>query len=148
MRKWNIALVTLFIFVLTGCSLFDRINDSLAYVNNATEYMNTANQFAEELPVMAEEAVTSSEARQKLLSELEAMKAEIVLFNELVVPQYAQDIHNQIMTYNNQLHTGITDYIADIKNGIYDLSLLQETGIIATINQVVELRELLNQLNS
>lgn len=146
MRVWKF-LITGMLLLTCGCALLDNVNNSLNYVNESMEYINEVGQFAEQLPQLAEQAVNDATARRDLQTELETMKAKIEQFNELEAPQIAQDIHEQILAQNEKFLAGIDAYLTNIKNDIYDLSILQDTGIMNAIEQVLNLRESINQIN-
>ncbi|GAA0328175.1 DUF6376 family protein [Bacillus carboniphilus] len=142
MKKW-FGLVAL-LFLLSGCSLIEGVNNTLEYVNEATDYINEASQFAGEVPALAEQAVSDPAAREQLVQQLEEMKEEIGEFNQLEPPGIAKDIHQKIEEYNTTIQTTIDQSLEKINEGQYKLEeLLSNSPLIQTIEN---LQNTLNQL--
>lgn len=134
--------------LLSGCSLVGEVNNTLKYATTTTEYMNTANNFANSVTELSNEAMTSEEARQQLEDELTAMKAEIQEYNQTEAPAIAEDVHNQIVQANGKLEDGIDMYLDNIENGKLDPAILNNSGIITTINEISNLMNQIEQLTN
>ncbi|WP_409304380.1 DUF6376 family protein [Peribacillus sp. SCS-155] len=144
MRKARLTIsVLLLTILLSGCSFLGEVNNTLQYANQATDYIDKTQRFADEIPQLAQNAVNNVEARQDLEAELQAMKAEIQKFNGVEVPDMASDIHNQIESYNQKLEEGINIYLKNIKDGVFDPAVLENSGIMTTVNEITNL---LNQI--
>ncbi|WLD92767.1 DUF6376 family protein [Alkalihalobacillus sp. AL-G] len=148
MNKWILAITLVSVAVLSGCSLLQGVNDSLEYVNEATDYVNKATTFAEEVPALAEQAVSDQDARVQLEERLTQMKADIQNFNELNPPGVAEDVHQTIVGYNTTLEQGIDSYLKSIENGEVNPQLLEEYGILQTVNELSKTLDLLQQIGS
>lgn len=134
------------ILFLSGCSLVGEVNDTIEYANTTTDYLNTAKTFAADVQQLANEAVTDEQARQDLEDELITMKEEINQFNNIEAPAIAEDVHNQIISANTQLEEGIDLYLTNIENGKFDLTFLENSGILTTVNEISSLMESIEQL--
>jgi PBP1b-binding outer membrane lipoprotein LpoB len=134
------------ILFLSGCSLVGEVNDTIEYANTTTDYLNTAQTFANDVQQLANEAVTDEQARQDLENELITMKEEINQFNNIEAPAIAEDIHNQIVSGNTKLEEGIDLYLTNIENGKFDLTFLENSGILTTVNEISSLMENIEQL--
>ncbi|MDQ0220434.1 hypothetical protein ELQ35_15385 [Peribacillus cavernae] len=148
MKRIFIILGLLSTVVLGGCSILGEVNNSVDYVNEATDYLDKARNFAEDVPQLAEDAVTNQEARKNLENELETMQQDIKDFNETKAPSIAEDIHNQIVEYNEKLNKGIDSYLQNIENGKFDPALLQDSEIVQTANELTSLMNKIENLGS
>lgn len=143
----TIALSLLIVLsALSGCGLLEGVNNTLSYVNEATEYANEASTFAEEAPPLAERAVTDQQAAQELETKLKDMKADIEEFNELDAPGVASDLHDQVVSRNNQALEGIQVYLDNMENGQLDPSVIENTEIFQTFNEITSLVDQIQQL--
>ena len=108
--------------------------------------MSTAKNFANEIPQLAQESVTSTEAMKDLENELIVMNKEIDDFNEIIAPSLAEDIHDNIVNSNLKLQEGIDLYLANIKDGKLDPAILENSGIMKTINEITILMNQIDKL--
>lgn len=76
------------------------------------------------------------------------MKSEIQEFNQTEAPAIAEDIHNQIVNTNEKLENGIDLYLDNIENGNLDPAILQDSGIITTINEIGNLMNQIEKLTN
>jgi hypothetical protein len=148
MKKMFILFGLISTMLLSGCSFLGEVNNSLDYANEATAYLDKAKKFAEDVPQLAQDAVTNQEARKNLENELKTMKQDIKEFNETKAPSIAEDIHNQIVEYNQKLDQGIDIYLNNIENGQYDPAFLEDTEIMQTINELRDLSTQIEKLGS
>jgi hypothetical protein len=126
--------------VLSGCSLVGEVNQSLEYANEATAYLTELSQFAEEAPQLIQDAATDSQAREELENSLNTLKQDIEEFNNTEAPAIAQDIHEQLVSKNEQL---LAEIEKATENGELLIDQLENSTIFNTIN---EINELINQL--
>jgi Family of unknown function (DUF6376) len=131
---------------LSGCSILGEVNNTVEYANITTDYIESTKTFASEVPQLAKDAVTDEIARKNLEDELESMKEKINSFNEVEPPSIAEDIHNQILTSNEKLEEGIDLYLVNIENGTLDPSVLENSEIMTTVNEISSLMENINQV--
>lgn len=146
MKKIITLIAILSTVLLSGCSFIGEVNNSLNYVNQVTDYMSTAKNFANEIPQLAQESVTSTEAMKDLENELIVMNKEIDDFNEIIAPSLAEDIHDNIVNSNLKLQEGIDLYLANIKDGKLDPAILENSGIMKTINEITILMNQIDKL--
>lgn len=148
MKKISILFGLLGAILLSGCSILGEVNNSIDYADQATSYLDKASKFAEDVPQMAQDAVTNQEVRGNLEKELIAMKEEIKTFNETKAPSIAEDIHNQIVEYNEKLNSGIDSYLQNIENGKWDPAILEDSEIMKTLNELTSLMNKIENLGS
>ena len=146
MKKIITLIAIISTVLLSGCSIIGEVNNSLNYVNQVTDYMSTAKNFANEIPQLAQESVTSTEAMKDLENELIVMNKEIDDFNEIIAPSLAEDIHDNIVNSNLKLQEGIDLYLANIKDGKLDPAILENSGIMKTINEITILMNQIDKL--
>ncbi|PLR83405.1 MULTISPECIES: DUF6376 family protein [Bacillus] len=146
--KKNITIVGMIAILLSGCSFMEDLNQSVEYVNDATTYINEANQFREELPKLAEEAIANNESVQELKNSLINMKEDAEIFIAIEPPQMAEDIHAQLTDYSEQLKVAIDTYLENIELGNLDLTTLEDSQILTTLNEISSVVEQLEQLGS
>ncbi|MCM3597818.1 DUF6376 family protein [Metabacillus idriensis] len=148
MMKMFKVLAVLSLVFLSGCSLLEGVNSSLQYANDTKDYINEASAFAEELPALAEEAVNNEEARAELAQSLNDMKEEINTFKETEAPEIALDAHNQLVSYSETLESGIDSALEQIKNGDWNIQLLEDSEIVKTVSEMKGILDQIEQLGS
>ena len=146
MKKLLTAIGLAGMLFLSGCSILGEVNNTVEYANITTDYIESTKTFASEVPQLAKDAVTDETARKNLEDELEIMKEKINSFNEVEPPSIAEDIHNQILTSNEKLEEGIDLYLVNIENGTLDPSVLENSEIMTTVNEISSLMENINQV--
>lgn len=145
--KIKLLLLILAIGLLSGCSLLDKVNQSLNYVDEATQFINSGTQLAEQLPVLAGQAVTDPEARTALKNELTEMKAKIEAFNKLEPPAFAKSVHQQLLGYNETLMKEINSYLEQIKLGQIDWKAITDSQLVQTLDQVTQILDKVQNLS-
>jgi TolA-binding protein len=148
LKKTIIAFSLIFMVVLTGCSMLEGINNTLDYAEKATTYADEVSTFANEVPPLAQQAVTDEQAAQELEQRLNDMKQEIELFNELDEPAVGADLHQQVVDQNKQALKGINAYIDNIENGKLDPSVIENTEVFQTLNDITNIIDQIQQLGS
>lgn len=138
MKLKIVLLLILAVGLLSGCGLIDKVNHSLNYVEEATNFIDDTSRFAEQLPTLAGQAVTDPEARTTLKNELTGMKERIAKFNALQAPDFAKDVHGQLVGYNETLTKEINGYLEKINNGAVDWKAIENSQFIDTLNQVTQ----------
>ena len=146
MKKLLTAIGLAGMLFLSGCSILGEVNNTVEYANITTDYIESTKTFASEVPQLAKDAVTDETARKNLEDELEIMKEKINSFNEVEPPSIAEDIHNQILTSNEKLEEWIDLYLVNIENGTLDPSVLENSEIMTTANEISSLMENINQV--
>ena len=136
------------LFLLTGCSLLGEVNSSLEYADTATGYVSTVKEFANEVPSLSQDAVTDSEAMNTLETELQTMKTEIEDFNETEPPQIAEGVHDKIVSSNQRLLDGIDVSLKNIEDGTFDPSVIEDSEIMKTIDNITSLTNQIEELGN
>ena len=136
------------LILLTGCSLLGEVNSSLDYADTATGYVGTVKEFANEVPALSKDAVTDKEAMKTLETELQTMKTEIEEFNETEPPQIAEGVHDKIVSSNQQLQDGIDLYLKNMEDGTLDPTVLEDSEIMKTIDNITSLTNQIEKLGN
>lgn len=142
----KIALILLMTVMLAGCSLLDSVNTTLNYTDAATTYVEDATSFAERAPQLAEQALMDQAAVSNFVQELETMKNEILSFNGIKAPEFAQDIHQQLLAYNETLLAEIDRILKQINLGSINWESIQDSQMLQTAREIAEVLLLLQQL--
>jgi PBP1b-binding outer membrane lipoprotein LpoB len=146
MKKNVLVLAAVIAMFLSGCSLLNDAKDTLTYVNDAKNYLDKATAFANDAPSIAQQAVSDRQATAELKTMLQNMKQEIQAFNKLQAPDVAADLHQQIVDQNNKLVAGIDLYLKNMKNGLLDPSVLENTEIFQSVQEINGILDQIKQL--
>jgi methyl-accepting chemotaxis protein len=146
MKKQLLILSAIILLLLSGCSLLNDAKDTLTYVNDAKDYLDKATAFANEAPSVAQLAVGNQQSAEELTTMLQDMKQEINKFNKLQAPDMAVDLHQQIIDQNNKLAAGIDVYLNSMKNGLLDPSVLQNTELFQSVQEITSILDQIKQL--
>ncbi|WP_369900006.1 DUF6376 family protein [Bacillus manliponensis] len=136
----KIALFFMMLFAVTGCSVIEEGKNSLDYANEAVTYIDHVGTFASELTTLAQDAVNDEAARKELETKLQDLQKESKAFNELTPPDFAKDIHQQIIDYNNQLNELIDSTTKNIEEGKANLADFQNSELMQTVQQLQDLK--------
>jgi hypothetical protein len=143
MRKLLLVTTLLTSILLSGCSVLEDVNHSLAYVNKATEHINTWQDFGQKAPQMIQESATDAMTKEELEAELDKLLNEIDEFNHTDAPAIAEGVHNQIVEKNEALK-GIIE--SSMVNGELALDKLEQSELFNLINEVTTMMNLLEEL--
>ncbi len=149
MKRKKFAFVLLLAATLlatAGCSMLEQVNTTLNYATEATGFVNDANRFAEQVPLLAEQALTDPQTIDRLTAEFESMKERIATFNALQAPAFAEDIHAQLVQYNETIQGQIDDYLQQIDQNVIDLEQLANAPMLETIRNMASLVQQIEQL--
>jgi PBP1b-binding outer membrane lipoprotein LpoB len=146
MKKKVLVLAAVIAMFLSGCSLLNDAKDTLTYVNDAKNYLDKATAFANDAPSIAQQAVSDRQATAELKTMLQNMKQEIQAFNKLQAPDVAADLHQQIVDQNTKLVAGIDLYLKNMKNGLLDPSVLENTEIFQNVQEINSILDQIKQL--
>lgn len=145
--KIKLLVLSAFItFLLSGCSMLNDAKDSLTYVNDVKVYLDKATAFANDAPSIAQQAVGDKQAAAELKKMLQDMKQEINAFNKLQAPDVAVDLHQQLVDQNNKLVAGIDLYLSNMKNGLLDASVLENTELFQSVQEITNILNQIKQL--
>lgn len=143
MKKFTIMII-LATMLLSGCSFFNEVNDTLDYVGVTTEHIERLNTFAEEAPQLVENALSNPELVTDLESQLSTLKTEIEEFIALSdIPTIAEDIHQELVSKNELLLEEINKVL---ENGHLALDKLENSQIFTTITDVTSLMNRIENL--
>ncbi|MNO40531.1 hypothetical protein D3C76_306820 [compost metagenome] len=140
MKKYGLSLLLFILLVVPGCGFAEKVGNSVNFANDTASYMQTLTEFGQEMDTLAADAATDPQAREALTDRLVALKEQIVQYADLQVPEYAADLHQSIVEYNETLQQGLDQALTNLEQG---KAAFESTGIPDTINK---LSELLNQL--
>lgn len=143
MRK--IVVVLILSVFLSGCSILEEVNDTLAYANKATEHINTWNEFGQDAPALLQTAAINIEDKAKLEAELKNLLAEIDAFNQTKAPAIAEGIHEQIVVQNENIKSIIT---ASMANGELVVEKLEGSELLTLISEITKLATALEALGN
>jgi len=144
-KLWIGILVTTGLF-LGGCSFVEEASNTVNYVGEATDYMNVVTDFVNEVPALAKEAVTDQQSFTELETRLHDMTKEIQTFVDVQPPEFAVDLHQQILDYSEKAEQGIDVYLNDMEDGILDPALLENTEVFQTLEEITTIVDNIKQL--
>ncbi|QDP39871.1 DUF6376 family protein [Radiobacillus deserti] len=130
------------VFVLSGCSLFGEVENTMNYAEEAQDHIHTLANFAEEAPTMLSSAMEDPQMKEKLLNKLETLEADIKSFQNIEVPAVAESIHQQIEEKNSVLLEEIQTYTQQGELVIEDI---QQSEMFTTIR---DLQSLMTQIEN
>ncbi|NQX58150.1 DUF6376 family protein [Paenibacillus qinlingensis] len=145
MRIRMLLFVVVSTLLLSACSLVEKVNSSLDYVNLATEHINKLSTFAQQAPQMMKDAALNPETKQALENQLIGIKNDIEQFNLKSVPTIAKDIHQQLVEKNKVLLDEINNVLV---NGHLALDSLQNSQILTTISDITNFINRIQNLGS
>lgn len=131
---------------LMGCSMIEEGKNSIDYAQKATDYVNKVSAFANEAPGLVEKAINDSAARKELETKLGDLQKDIPAFNELIPPDVAKDIHQQIVGYNEKLNALIDTTMKKIEEGKIDVEQFKNSELMKTVQQVQDLKDKVQNL--
>lgn len=131
--------------IMSACSAIEEVNNSINYIEKATEYINKISTFANEAPTLIEKATTENEALKQLDTKITEIEKEVKEFNQLTPPEFAKDIHAQILEHNQALESAIESYQNSIEEGTFDPKVLQNSELM---NQLEAISRMLEQVQN
>jgi hypothetical protein len=142
----KVGAVLLCLVLLSGCNLLQDVNSTLDYVDAITDYLDASSQFANDLPDLVSQATSQPEKAEELETRLLAMKEEIREIKELEPPGIASSIHESLVSYNQEIEEGIDYTLQQMEKGEIDLSIIEDSKILSTIQQIQEIKTNLDNL--
>ncbi|UFU00688.1 DUF6376 family protein [Radiobacillus kanasensis] len=130
------------VFMISGCSLFGEVNNTLDYANQAQEHINTLTQFAEEVPPMLSEALVDPQVKEDVQNKLVNIQKDIESFQNIEVPSVAESIHQELEEKNNLILNEIQKYT---EQGELAIEEIQQSELFTTIR---DLQSLMNQIEN
>jgi hypothetical protein len=145
MKRWLVIFSASVVLFLGGCSLLNDAKDTLTYINEATDYLTAATEFANEAPALAQQAVSDLQAAEDLEGLLQEMQQKLEGFNALQAPEVVADLHQQIVEKNAIIADGIDTYLTDIKDGLLDAKVLENTELFQSIQDITSIVDQIKQ---
>ena len=136
MNKVILLFVLMSSILLGGCSVIDEVNNSLDYAGAVKEHISTLSTFADEAPQLFEGAALNPEIKQELEERLNTLTSDLLKFNQLEAPSIAEGLHQQLVSKNEELMEQVNNMV---ENGNMAIDTLENSPIISTINNAVEL---------
>ncbi|MBW4081195.1 DUF6376 family protein [Paenibacillus sp. S150] len=140
MKKYGLSLLLFILLIVPGCGFAEKVGNSVSFAADTATYMQTLAEFGQEMDSLAADAAADTQARKALTDRLAALKEQIVQYADLQVPEYAAELHQSIVGYNDKLQEGLDQAITNLEEG---KAAFESTGIPGTVSQI---SELLNQL--
>ncbi|PMC39117.1 hypothetical protein CJ195_04035 [Bacillus sp. UMB0899] len=142
MRKFLMFFAIFTLMISSACSVVDEVSKSVNYVDETTSYLTSVSDFAEQAPGLIQDAANDEAARDELETELTSLREEIEEFNKLEAPTVAEDIHQDIVTKNEEALQMIDDIY---KDGEVVVEEIQNSEVIQTFQ---DLSSLMNQVEN
>jgi hypothetical protein len=146
MKNGLMIISTIFLVLLSGCSLLNDAKDTITYINEATDFLGKATTFANEAPSLAQQAINDEQAAKELETMLQNMKQDIEAFNGLQAPDVVADLHQQLVDQNNIIAKGIDSYLNNFKDGKLDPAVLENTEIFQTVSELSNIIDQIKQI--
>jgi hypothetical protein len=74
------------------------------------------------------------------------MKQNVETFNDQKAPEIMADLHQQIVEKNNSIAAGIDTYLANIKNGLLDPAVLENTELFQSAKDITSIIDEIKKL--
>ncbi|WP_342563917.1 DUF6376 family protein [Paenibacillus sp. FSL R7-0345] len=143
MKKYGLSLLLFILLIVPGCGLAEKVGDTVTFTSDTASYMQTLTQFGQEMNSLAEDAAADPQAREALTDRLNTLKEQISDYANLQVPEYAADLHQSIVSYNDKLQQGLDQAATNLEEG---KAAFESTGIPETIGQINGLLKQISQL--
>jgi len=125
--------------ILSACSLVDQANESLNYVSGASEYINGITSAGAELQELASGAMNNPETTAQIQEKIDQIQAQASEFSQLSAPAIGESIHENLVSYNDQLTAVVNEWESNIKEQGFTVEQWEQSGIpelISNINQL------------
>jgi hypothetical protein len=146
LKKLLIILSACMLLLLGGCSFLNDAQDTITYVNEATDYLSAATDFANEAPALAQQAISDLQAAEDLQNMLQQMQQTAEAFNELQAPDFAAELHQQIIEQNSAIVSEIETFMSSFQDGLLDPSILENTELFQTVQDITSIIDQIKQL--
>ncbi|MGF9695933.1 DUF6376 family protein [Paenibacillus sp. MABNR03] len=136
------------ILIISACSVVEQANQSLNYVSGATEYIEQVSSAGADLQQLATEAVNNPEVTEQIQAKIDQIQAEASEFSQLTAPAIGESIHENLVSYNNQLTEVVDRFETTIAEQGFTAENWQSTGIPDLINNINNLKDPLSGLGN
>ncbi|WP_102027887.1 DUF6376 family protein [Salirhabdus sp. Marseille-P4669] len=131
-------LLIISILLLSGCSMFNEVNESVNYVDEATQYIQTLSEFGKNVPTLIQE--TNLEQVNTYIADV---KSEITNFITIDPPQIANDVHQQLVVYGEDILNTLNNAV---ENGEIVVDRIANSDLFQTIHNVSNLMNTIENL--
>lgn len=142
------AIIGSSMLILSACSIVEQANQSLNYVSGATDYIEQISSAGTELQQLAADAVNNPDATGQIQEKIDLIQAEAAAFAEMNAPAIGESIHENLVSYNNQLTEVINQFETSIAEQGITAENWERTGIPELINNINSLKDPLSGLQS
>ncbi|MCP1134125.1 DUF6376 family protein [Paenibacillus polysaccharolyticus] len=140
------AIVASSMLMLSACSIVEQANQSLSYVSGATDYINQVSSAGTELQQLATDAINNPDVTGQIQEKIDLIQAEAAEFSEMSAPAIGENIHENLVSYNNQLTEVMNQFETSIAEQGITAENWEKTGIPELINNINSLKEPLSGL--
>lgn len=140
--------ITTSIFVISACSVVEQANESLNYVSGATDYIEQISSAGAELQQLASDAVNNPQITEQIQTKIDQIQAEASEFSQLSAPAIGESIHENLVSYNNQLTEVVDQFETTIAEQGFTAENWEKTGIPDLINNINSLKDPLSGLGN
>ncbi len=136
------------IFVISACSVVEQANESLNYVSGATDYIEQISSAGAELQQLATDAANNPQITEQIQTKIDQIQAEASEFSQLTAPAIGESIHENLVSYNNQLTEVVGQFETTIAEQGFTAENWEKTGIPDLINNINNLKDPLSGLGN
>ena len=136
------------IFVISACSVVEQANESLNYVSEATDYIEQISSAGAELQQLATDAANNPQITEQIQTKIDQIQAEASEFSQLTAPAIGESIHENLVSYNNQLTEVVGQFETTIAEQGFTAENWEKTGIPDLINNINNLKDPLSGLGN
>lgn len=147
-RTMVTAIVASSMLMLSACSIVEQANQSLSYVSGATDYINQVSSAGTELQQLATDAINNPDVTGQIQEKIDLIQAEAAEFSEMSAPAIGENIHENLVSYNNQLTEVMNQFETSIAEQGITAENWEKTGIPELINNINSLKEPLSGLQT
>lgn len=145
-RTMTTAIVASSMLMLSACSIVEQANQSLDYVSGATDYIEQVSSAGNELQQLAADAVNNPDLTGQIQEKIDQIQAEAAAFSEMSAPAIGENIHENLVGYNNQLTEAVNQFETTIAEQGITAESWEQTGIPELINNINSLKDPLSGL--
>ncbi|MGF6355768.1 hypothetical protein ABIE27_003683 [Paenibacillus sp. 4624] len=147
-RTMITAIVASSMLMLSACSIVEQANQSLSYVSGATDYINQVSSAGTELQQLAADAINNRDVTGQIQEKIDLIQAEAAEFSEMSAPAIGENIHENLVSYNNQLTEVMNQFETSVAEQGITAENWEKTGIPELINNINSLKEPLSGLQT
>lgn len=136
------------ILVISACSVVEQANESLNYVSGATDYIEQISSAGAELQQLATDAANNPQITEQIQTKIDQIQAEASEFSQLTAPAIGESIHENLVSYNNQLTEIVGQFETTIAEQGFTAENWEKTGIPDLINNINSLKDPLSGLGN